>query len=134
MKSFPSLFPFLFLFLISSCKPSIPKDVLPPSKMNPVLWDILLADEMASQYSITDSTFNKLEKHAEYYQDIFKIHKTDEQTFKRSIRFYMEHPALFKPVLDSLQSRGDKMQQGVDSTSHPTRSISDTLHKRPVGN
>jgi len=93
-----------FLFLLSACKQQIPDDVLPPAKMNPVLWDVLLADEISAQIGLTDSAFNKLAKHAEYYQAIFRIHKTDEETFKRSIRFYMGHPALFKPVLDSLQS------------------------------
>jgi hypothetical protein len=125
--------PFLFLLFFSSCKPAIPENILPPGKMDPVLWDVLLADEMAAQYALTDSSFGKLAKHAEYYQTIFSIHKTDAETFRRSIRFYMSHPALFKIVLDSIQSRGDRLQQTVDSTSRP-KLPSDKLRKRPIGN
>lgn len=130
MRYFP--LHFLFLFLISSCKPKIPNDVLPPAQMNPVLWDVLLADEMAAQYALTDSSFGKLAKHAEYYQAILRIHKTDAETFRRSIRFYMDHPKLFKPVLDSIQSRGERMQQGTDSIPHPKTPYADSLKKRPL--
>ena len=103
------------LSFIFSCKSSIPKDILSPKKMQAVLWDVLQADEMAQYYSTTDSSFNGLEKHADYYYRIFAIHKISKQDFKRSISFYQNHPALLKPILDSLQHSSQRLH--VDSVN-----------------
>jgi len=120
---------FFFLLFLLSCKADIPADVLPPAKMQPVLWDVLQADEIAGTYVSTDSSFAALAKHAAYYQTIFQLHKTNEQTFKNSIRFYMNHPALLKPILDSLQTMGDRMQK-KDSTTKPSFPIPDSVRKK----
>ena len=68
----------LLIVVFASCKSKIPKDVLPPDKMQKVLWDVLLADEMTTQLRNTDSTFRRVAKQARYYQAIFKIHNTTE--------------------------------------------------------
>ena len=129
------------LFFLSACKPDIPKDVLPPNKMQPVLWDIMVADEMAEHHAATDTSFTRLLKHARYYQSIFRIHNTNEETFKKSMRFYMENPALFKPILDSINLVGERLQQRIDTTQKTIDTfiktnprILDSVKKRPAVN
>jgi len=77
----------LFTVLLS-CKPTVPKDIFPPEKMQVVLWDVLQADEIAEYYSTTDSSFKQFEKHADYYYKVFALHKISKEDFKRSISFY----------------------------------------------
>jgi len=104
------MFSFVFILFLS-CKSSVPKDVLPPKKMQAVLWDVMQADEMAEYYSQKDSSFKGLSKHADYYQKVFSIHKISKDDFARSMKYYQDHPAILKPILDSLQSFGQRSQQ-----------------------
>jgi hypothetical protein len=129
--------PYFFLFLIiPGCKPGIPKNVLPADKMRPILWDMLQADELREYYGPrADSSLSRILKHAEYYQVIFRIHKTTEQTFKASIHFYMAHPALFKPILDSLQATVDRTPATNDSSYLKyKRHLPDSIKKLPPPN
>jgi hypothetical protein len=98
---------FLLLVVLSGCnkKESLPKDVLKPGKMEDVLWDMSLADEFVVNYVLKDSTLNKKDESTKRYRQIFTIHKTNLEEFKRSLQFYENHPVLFKPILDSLSAR-----------------------------
>ena len=121
--------------ILISCGPSIPKDVLPPDKMKLVLWDIMQADELA-EYNLTkDSSFNSLEKHIVYYQDVLTIHKVKKVQFSKSLAYYSNNPELFKVVLDSLQSFGERLQKAPpsDSSIHFQNSVKsnpDSLRKK----
>ena len=116
----------VLLIFLAACNSEIPDDVLPPDKMQQVMWDMMLADEMILQYKMTDSSFARAAKQSRYYQAIFRIHNTTEETFKKSTKFYMEHPALFKPILDSMNAAGDRKQRSIDTTIH----VPDSLIKK----
>lgn len=105
-----SLLLFFFAIVIFSCKSSIPSDVLPPKKMQAVLWDVMQADALAEYYAMSDSMFTGLSKHIDYYQQVFEIHKINKEHFTRSLAFYENHPSSLKPILDSLQSLGQRLQ------------------------
>jgi Domain of unknown function (DUF4296) len=110
-----------------SCKSSIPKDVLSPKKMQAVLWDVMQADELAEYYSTKDSSFKNLGKHADYYEKIFSLHKITKEDFTKSLSYYENHPTALKPILDSLQSFGERLQR-ADSLRHPNHPV-DTVRK-----
>lgn len=97
----------LLVIVLSGCnkKESLPKDVLKPEKMEDVLWDMSLADEFVVNYVMKDSTLNKKNESTKRYRQIFVIHKTNPEEFKKSLKFYENHPVLFKPILDSLSAR-----------------------------
>jgi Domain of unknown function (DUF4296) len=97
----------LLLIVLTGCskKESLPKDILKPDKMEDVLWDMSLADEFVVNYIMKDSTLNKKNESTKHYQQIFTIHKTNLVDFKKSLQFYENHPQLFKPILDSLNTR-----------------------------
>jgi Domain of unknown function (DUF4296) len=104
-RFFPAIFSLLIILNSCSKKNTVPKDVLPPEKMEDVLWDMSLADEFVVNYVMKDSALNKKDESTKRYQQIFAIHKTNPDDFKKSLRFYEDHPLLFKPILDSLSAR-----------------------------
>jgi hypothetical protein len=120
----------IFCVCIFSCKSSIPKDVLPPKKMQAVLWDVMQADEMAEYYSAKDSSFRELSKHADYYQKIFSIHKISKGDFTKSLAYYENHPASFKLILDSLQSFGERLQRADSLKKAKIPAIIDSTAKK----
>ncbi len=126
MKSLKIL---LLGFCILSCKSSVTKDVLPPKKMQAVLWDVMQADEMSEYYSAKDSAFRSLPKHVDYYQKIFSIHKITKDDFTKSLSYYENHPAAFKTILDSLQSFAER-QQKADSSKKSYNPIGNDTTKR----
>lgn len=121
---------FFFAVFIYSCKSSDPGDILPPKKMQSVLWDVMLADEMTEYYAGTDSTFRSLSKHADYYQKIFSIHKVSKEDFTRSLAYYESHPSQLKPILDSLQSFGQRLQNADTLKKSPPSVLIDSNLKK----
>lgn len=116
---------------ILSCKSSVPKNILPPKKMQAVLWDVMLADEMAEYYSSKDSTLRGLQKHVDYYQKVFAVHKINKQDFTRSLNYYENHPAVLKTILDSLQKFSERLQKADSLNKKPYNPIgNDTTKKK----
>jgi len=118
--------------LFFSCKSSVPNDVLPPKKMQAVLWDVMQADEMAEYYSASDSSFMGLSKHVDYYQKVFAIHKIKKEDFTRSLTYYENHPGRLKPILDSLQSFGQRLQSADSLKKSKQPALTDTSLKKRV--
>jgi hypothetical protein len=117
----------LLVFVIScGGKDKLPEDVLPPQKMQEVLWDLTRAD----QYSLTlaqNDTTKSVEFHNKaMYQHVFAIHKIDYNTFRRSYDYYSSNPDKFKIMFDSLQAQKTRfVEQSL---------LADTINKQPVGN
>src|ERR1700741_2278047 len=105
----------LLVILAASCssRDDIPKDVLSQPQMQAVLWDMLRADEFATNYVKNDSLHKMKDESVRLYEDIFKLHKTSRKQFVRSIMFYNGHPELLKPVLDSLEGRKNTIMQDI---------------------
>lgn len=99
------------LLLLISCvslaacnkKNAIPGDVLPQKKMQAVLWDMMRADQFLTDYVMNrDTTANRDTESIKLYRAIFAIHHISKKEFQRSFVFYNEHPALLKPIMDSI--------------------------------
>ena len=83
----------------------IPADILPPKKMEHVLWDVLRADEITNLKVIKDSNINRVDTSLSLYDRAFQIHKVTAEQFKTSLDYYQAHPALLQSIIDSLQFR-----------------------------
>lgn len=120
------------VFCIISCQSSVPKNVLPPAKMQEVMWDMMQADAMAEYYAVRDSALSELQRHVNYYQDVLTLHKISKEDFKTSLSYYQNHPSKLKVILDSLQSFTEKRQtiDTIKKQNHPP--ISDSLKKKIV--
>lgn len=94
----------LFIIVFFSCRNEVkvPKDILPGSKMEEVMLDLVKADEIVNQQSYADSAAGIRVKRERLYQKVFKIHKVSKEEFKKSLTFYQNRPDLLKIVLDSM--------------------------------
>lgn len=103
--------PFLFLLLLCmACqqKPSRPDNVLAPEKMEPLLWELLQADQFVSSFVTGRDTSRSA--HAtgpQLYQAILKKYGVTDTVFKTSLAYYKAHPKEFLPMLDSLSQKPD---------------------------
>jgi hypothetical protein len=93
----------LILFFSCTAKTSIPKDVLHPKEMRSIVWDILQADELASQNKQNDTTINLKSESFRLYDQVFALHKISRQQYYKSYQFYQEHPDLYKSLMEDVK-------------------------------
>jgi hypothetical protein len=85
--------------------------IIPEKEMQKILWDIIQADQFNSQFLKKDSA--KLNVKAEtmkLYDEIFQIHHVSREQFKKSYQYYISHPDITKPMLDSLAAQANLMR------------------------
>ena len=95
------------LFLSCSQKTKVPDNILPPYKMEKLFLDMLRADQFFIQKqadSATRDSFNRFN----LYHSVFRLHKTNKETFQKSFIYYENHPDLLKIVLDSMYKEASK--------------------------
>ena len=139
------LFLFFSLLFIFSCssKQEIPPEILSRPKMHALLLDMLRADEFVLNFERKDSTRSIKDKSTLLYEEVFKIHKTTKSQFEKSIRFYSQHPDLFKVVLDSMEKLKptiisesykphDSLRNKKPALLPPNRSKDSPHSKKPV--
>lgn len=96
----------LLLFPACSPKESRPADVLPPDKMEIVLWDMVNAAEFYNAFiNRLDSSFNKDSAKDATYASVYRLHGIDKKQFERSYSWYQQHPDKMAVVLDSLSRK-----------------------------
>ena len=96
---------FILLASVFSCRSgeTIPDNVLPPEKMEKILWDMVRADQLVTDYILPKDTSLKPEiESIRMYQQVFRIHQVSREEFQRSLDFYKTHPDFLKPVVDSI--------------------------------
>ncbi len=121
----------IFGLIIISCghKERVPADVLSRSEMQQVLWDMLRADEYLTLYAPIDSLQGKKTESLQMYEEVFKLHHTNQKQFKKSIDFYKANPDLFKVVLDSMESQKRRILERI---YRPTNIDTSMRRKHPV--
>ena len=124
MNKYIVLVAFIGSIIGCNSKEQIPKNIIPPTKMTYVLWDVMKADELANYYRIKDSTWSGIGKHEQLYKTVYQVHHITKEDFRRSMDYYDGHPDLLKPILDSIQKYNDKSMK---------RNYSDTVGKRAGG-
>lgn len=95
---------------VTACKRSkVPAGIMPPEKMENVLWDIIQADEFAKGYVLPfDSTLNDTIETLKLYKKAFEFNKTTREEFEKSFAYYRANNVLMKEVLDSLNARATR--------------------------
>lgn len=108
--------------ILSSCggKNKIPSGVLKQKEMKLVMWDMIKADEFVRNFVARDSSKNKKEESIKLYEEIFSLHKTNKETFDKSLHFYQAHPDLYMGIIDSLNTMQRQIQDEIyKSESQP---------------
>jgi hypothetical protein len=94
----------VFLIIFIGCSSNgIHKGILPPERMQLVVYDLIRVDEFINNYVIKDSTIDIKKKRTILYQQVFKVHKTSREQFFSSYKYYQQNPKLQKQLFDSLQ-------------------------------
>lgn len=104
MRKILRILPVFFFLLACSGKNKVPRGILPPQKMQAIMWDMLKADGFVSEYLSKDSSLDKKQESIKLYDEIFLIHTTNKEEFKKSLSYYQDHPAIYKVLLDSLSA------------------------------
>ncbi len=106
-----------------SCKPSIPKDVIEPRKMEKVLYDFHIVDGYLSTIYNQDSSKKVA---AAYYEGIYKKFGIDSALYAKSIKYYYTNPAelekMYKHITKKLDFQKGVMNK-VDSSQNPKTKV-----------
>ena len=102
---------FCILVCIVSCSGELkaPKDLIPVTKMESVMWDMVHADRFATTFITRDSL--KLNVKAEtfkLYDQVFQLHKISQDQFVASYKYYLSRPDLSQKIFDSVASKASK--------------------------
>lgn len=95
-----------FLLACNSNSQETPANVMSQKQMAEVLTDVHLLEaqkniQTGTQFQMTSDTVIR-----SWYRDVFRHHKTDEKTFRRSLKFYQEQqPAVLKSIYDTVTAR-----------------------------
>lgn len=100
----------LVLFFLAGCsnKDKVPSAIIPPDKMQHVLWDMIQADQYAEMYLAKDSAGGKAKKETlTLYAQVFQLHKISREDFQKSFQYYIDRPDLSRSLLDSVLKLGN---------------------------
>lgn len=96
----------MVLLIACSTKDKVPGNVLPPAKMQAVLWDMMRADQFLSDYVLNrDTSTNKEKESIKLYSRIFTFHNISREEFKISFNYYRSHPKALQPLMDSMSKQ-----------------------------
>lgn len=117
----------VFLIAAAGCRnysasSSVPGNVLPPATMQPLLRDLLRADQFVSGFVLPrDSTLRQTPEKIKWYNRVLQSHAVTEEQFKRSFRYYQDHPDLMAVMMDSIATQ----QETIDAKPRqkPTRLV-----------
>jgi hypothetical protein len=88
------------LCLFVACDPEMPSDVIPPSRMEAILYDYHVAQAMAEE-----SYDSVEERRYLYVQAVFRKHNVDEADFDSSMVWYSAHADHLTKIYRSLAER-----------------------------
>ncbi len=92
----------MVLLLFYACKPGIPKDIIQPSEMEKVLFDIHLVEGYVSNLPTPD-TSKKVS--AAYYKGVYKKFGIDSALYNKSLNYYYTNPVLMKKMYDNITAK-----------------------------
>ena len=104
---------FLFFLCFFNCACSgysVPEGVLPPDKMEQVLYDVVRADEMVDFLRLSDSSWQRFSRRTLLYDSVFALHGLKKETFQKSLSYYQGRPDLLKDIIEAMH------EQATDTT------------------
>ena len=90
------------MLLFYACKPGVPKNIIQPSEMEKVLFDIHLLEGYVSNLPNPD-TSKKVS--AAYYKGIYKKFGIDSALYTKSLNYYYTNPVLMKKMYDNITTK-----------------------------
>lgn len=104
------------IFVLSACQgDKLPKNVLPPEKMQLVMWDFFQADVYTTDISVSDSGKSLPKENVKLQNAIFRRYKITRQQFYKSYDYYMANPGLMIATLDSMMLKKSRTKADADT-------------------
>jgi hypothetical protein len=118
----------LLIFLLAavfSCqeKDNRPAGLIPPKKMELLLWDYLRADVYCNEFLRLDSLQNDDTLRNQAMQNkIFAFYKVSRKDFYDSYQYYMSNPPQMLAIIDSMvaHQQKNKPKNALQETYQPT--------------
>ncbi|HSQ44074.1 MAG TPA: DUF4296 domain-containing protein [Ginsengibacter sp.] len=102
----------VFGFFVSCTgKNKVPSEIIQPSKMQNILWDVMRAQALSTETARKDSTINEVAETKVLTQKVFDIYKVTPKAFDQSYNWYTNHPDIMKTLFDSLNDRKQRESQ-----------------------
>lgn len=95
------------LFLVACSGEAVPKNVLPPHKMQEVMYDVIRVDEMVEFLRMMDSTYQPFAKRTALYDTVFGLHNVSKERFQQSLKYYQGRPDLLKEMINNIHSKAN---------------------------
>lgn len=112
-----------FLIFFTACSSSpVPKGILPPKRMQKVVYDLIRIDEFINNFVVKDSTIDIKKKRSTLYEQVFKVNNTSRKQFYSSYTYYQQHPDIQKGLFDSLYESLNRKKVQVDTTK-PVKAV-----------
>jgi hypothetical protein len=128
MRSF-ALILFLIIALFSCTEKKRDPNLLTEASMKSIMWDLMRADQFIVDFAVKDSVHNKKQESVKLYDEIFRLHKTTAEQFKKSLDYYSSRPELLQPILDSLSRRKESTSPRIRPHLQGTK---DSVPKKAV--
>lgn len=121
MRRFSFLLVVILLGFLSCSEDPEPKPVLSQMEMVPLVYQIMLVDEISRDYQNRDSTRRMDSIRARKYDQVFDLNQVDYKTFKESYDYYLARPDQLKLIFDSVEAYGnrDRIARMIPSATKP---------------
>ena len=99
----------ILIFLLVSCKPTIPSEYIQPADLEDILYDYHIAMSIAMQKGSTPS------EQKTYKMAVLKKHGVTEQDFEYSLQYYLRHTEKLHKIYENLSLRleAEARTQGI---------------------
>lgn len=121
MRFFSFFLMLALLGLLSCSEDKDEKPALSQMDMVPLVYQLMLVDEISLDYQNRDSTRRMDSIRSRKYDQVFDLNKVDYKTFKESYDYYLARPDQLKVIFDSVEAYGnrDRLARMVPSASQP---------------
>ena len=114
---------FLLIILASCSSSPVPRGILPPEKMQHVMYDLIRIDEFINGFITKDTLVNIKKKRSELYEEAFKVNKTTRKDFFLSYKYYQRHPDIQKGLYDSLFESINRKKLPLEKSKAPAKPV-----------
>lgn len=76
--------------------------------MQEVLWDFIRADALTTQHQNAFGSTAAWIDNIQLQKQVFAIHKITKEQFYSSLDYYINHPKIMEPMLDSMAEKAKR--------------------------
>lgn len=100
----------IFISCLAGCKSrdEVPSGILKFDKMQAVLWDVIQAEALTTQFKKKDSLINAPLENVKLQQQIFAEHQTSKEEFYKSYQYYSQRIQVMRSMLDSITTVAER--------------------------